>query len=81
VERLNYVEGIIDGFLYSPMFGGSEQSMHALKICVGGMQSGQALAIVDQYMKGNPSQWDWQMNLLVHRALYAACKEPSAPLQ
>ncbi|WP_425953055.1 Rap1a/Tai family immunity protein [Ralstonia pseudosolanacearum] len=80
-ERMNYVAGVVDGVLSSPQFGASEQTMHTLKVCIQTMTAGQLLAIVDQYMAANPSQWDWQMNFLTIRALALACVERGTPIR
>ncbi|AME28663.1 Rap1a/Tai family immunity protein [Burkholderia sp. PAMC 26561] len=79
-ERLGYVQGLVDGILYSAMFGAREEYMRRLKVCIAQVSGGQLVAIVDKYVSEHPSQWDWQMNLLAHNALILACRERASPI-
>lgn len=80
IERLNYVAGILDGFIYAPAWGADEKNLDALRACMDGMPGSQLLAIVDQYVESKPSNWDHPMPVLVHQAMFFACKDRNQPL-
>jgi hypothetical protein len=68
-----YVAGVIDGILYSPVFGGDQESIGQFKACMAGMNSSQIGAIVNQYLEANPQDWDNDMNNLIDQAMRKAC--------
>lgn len=72
-RRSAYVMGLIDGFLFSPGFGASEQKVTWLHDCTVGMSEGQITAVIDQYIRANPIMWQQPVHVLANNALRAAC--------
>jgi hypothetical protein len=69
-----YVTGVVDGLLGAPMFNAPRKSTAWLEHCIVGMSSEQLVAIVDKYLRENPGQWNWAMNVLVYSAMLDACQ-------
>jgi len=72
-ERIAYVTGIWDGYMFAPALGGKAASDQALFNCVPGLTQGQLLAIVEKYMNDHPSDWGMSMNYIVFAALPKSC--------
>lgn len=73
-SRAMYLAGTVDGFLSAAAFGAPEKGVKWLSTCITGMENGQLLAIVDKWMAENPREWNFTMQLSVHRALFQACR-------
>ena len=73
-EKIAYVTGIWDGFMFSPALGGQTATDQRLYDCVPGLMQEQLLAIVEQYMKEHPGRWGDPMNMIVYLALPASCR-------
>lgn len=79
--RTAYVSGMLDGFLFAPVFGADAGDLSPLAKCLTGMRSDQAMAIVDYHMTKHPEMWDADMNTIVYRALLQACADRNHPLR
>lgn len=77
--RMTYIAGVIDGYLYAPMFGADGTDMRPFAGCIRGMKTDQLMAIVDQYLANNPTVWDDQMNAVVDMAFRRACASRGRP--
>lgn len=72
--RSTYLMGVIDGFLFSPMFGAPKDGpLRRVELCVAGMQSSQVMALVDGFLLTRPVQWHEDMHSLTYQALLASC--------
>ena len=69
-----YVMGVVDGLLGAPVFDAPRKKTVWLEHCIVGMSSEQLAAIVDKYLRENPAQWNWAMNVLVYSAMSDACQ-------
>lgn len=74
-DRVVYVMGAIDGFLLSPVFGAPKAETAWLEGCILGMQSGQALAIIEKWMGENPQRWHEPMHASVFAAMRQSCPD------
>lgn len=72
-DKIMYAGGIIDGFLGSSLFGAPNETVDALKACVGGMDTKQVAAIFTKYLKDNPEGWQHPMSVEAFTALSHAC--------
>lgn len=78
--RLRYLTGLMDGFLYAPMFAARGNAdfrrTEQLSQCNDaiGLSDIQLLKIVDDYMAKHPQEWGAPMNGLVYSALGQLCK-------
>lgn len=68
-----YIQGVIDGFLYSPTLGASEATVDVIQNCLVDMPGGQIRAIVDKYMEDHPELWHEGMNSLVWDVIEEVC--------
>jgi hypothetical protein len=80
VQRSDYLMGILDGFYAAPIFRGSSASTNALNNCTKTMTNTDIVAIVDQFIAANPTQWSVQMNILVLTAMITACRSKGVPI-
>jgi hypothetical protein len=84
-ERLRYLDGLMDGFLYAPMLAANGYSDHKsieqLSQCNAavGMTDIQFLKIVDDYMNTHPDYWGAPMNGSAAAALAQFCKKTRHP--
>jgi hypothetical protein len=74
-SRESFVVGLIDGMLLAPMFGAPRAEMAWLEHCLRRTSGGQAIAIVEKFMKENPKRWGESMHVLAYGALRKACVE------
>ncbi len=83
--RLRYLDGLMDGFLYAPMFAANGYSDHKhteqLSQCNAavGMTDIQFLKIVDDYMDKHPDYWGAPMHGSAASALEQICKKVGHP--
>jgi hypothetical protein len=73
-----YVNGLIDGFLGSPLFGGDEKSARAFHQCVVPMKMEQIVAIIAKHVDDHPERWHLSMHILAYNALFDACPQFAA---
>jgi hypothetical protein len=73
-----YVNGLIDGFLGAPLFGGDEKSARAFHECLVPMKVEQIVAILAKYVDDHPSRWHESMHILAYGALFDACPQFAA---
>ncbi len=71
--RISYIFGTVDGFLYSNTFGANENITGLIQNCLADNEGEQMLAIVEQYMRDHPDNWNEGMNHNVWWAIYDVC--------
>ena len=76
--RLRYLDGIMDGFLYAPMFSDGDELRRTdqLARCNAalGLTDIQLRKIVNDYLDRHPDDWGLPMNVLVSGAYGETCK-------
>ena len=71
--RAKYAPGVIDGILLAPLFGAPKAKLGWLEACVGGMTSSQVSAILETFLKENPSRWHEGAHTSMFAALHESC--------
>jgi hypothetical protein len=71
--RVQYIQGLVDGFLAAPFFGADSTLVEALHQCLVPMKIPQVAAIVEKYLAGHPEVWHDDMHALALQALRPAC--------
>jgi hypothetical protein len=74
VEKIAYVTGVWDGYMFAPALGGKSISDQVLFDCIPGLVQDQLLAIVEKYMNEHPEVWGQSMNWIVYSALPKSCR-------
>ena len=73
-QRSAYAMGVVEGMFLSPFFGGEKSKVIWLETCATGMSDTQLVAVLDQYVRGNPVRWHESMHALAFSALKQACQ-------
>jgi hypothetical protein len=71
--RDGYVMGLFDGFLASPIFGGSQNALQKLNSCVGNTNSTELRAMFDRYIDNHPEQWNLAAGAVFYNLFNSAC--------
>lgn len=83
IPRMNYLQGLFDGFMYSPVMATSNKTsaprMHECTMQMR-LNTVQFAAIVEKYMNEHPERWGESMNGLGYNALVSACIKIGMPL-
>lgn len=74
-SRRAYISGVIDGFFFAPVWGGSSEKVFALLSCIKEMTNQQLMAIVDRYLADHPSDWHLPMHDVTFTALGDVCPD------
>ncbi len=75
-EKRAYATGGINGMLLAPFFGAPEENVNWLKTCSASMSDEQIAAILTTYIRDQPSQWHYSLNVLTFNAMKNACPKP-----
>lgn len=73
-QRSAYAMGVVDGIFLSPFFGAQKGKVTWLETCAAGMSASQLVAVLDQYLHGNPVRWHEPMHVLALSGLKQACQ-------
>ena len=73
-EKIAYLTGIWDGYMFSPALGGKAKNDQVLFDCLPNLVQNQLLAIVEKYMTEHPEEWGSSMNFIVFSALPKSCR-------
>jgi hypothetical protein len=73
-QRSAYAMGVVEGMFLSPFFGGQKSKVVWLETCATGMSDSQLVAVLDQYVRGNPARSHESMHTLAFAALKQACQ-------
>ncbi len=70
-----YVAAQINGMLVATLWGASEDKVKKVNTCVGNMKGDteQIAAIVTKYIKDNPQEWHYPLNMTMVSAMIGAC--------
>jgi hypothetical protein len=74
-EKIAYLTGVWDGYMFSPALGGRAKNDQVLFDCLPNLVPDQLLAIVEKYMKEHPEKWGSSMNFIVFSALPKSCQD------
>lgn len=69
-----YLQGQVDGFVMGALMSHNQKLAESIMTCTAQMESGQLVAIVNNYVATNPGQWNLNVNALVFTALAMACE-------
>jgi hypothetical protein len=72
-ERRAYATGGINGMLVAPFFGAPEENLNWLKTCTARMSDEDIAGILTRYIREQPNQLNYSLNVLTFNALRSAC--------
>lgn len=72
-QKRYYSMGVVNGMLLAPLFGAPKESMAPLESCISGMTDTQVAAILTEYLKKHPAQWNETPHVPMYKALMEAC--------
>jgi hypothetical protein len=73
VDRMSYINGLMDGFFASALFGATDKTVANLSSCTKDMDSKQISAIITKYVNDHPESWHLPLSVDAFNALSAAC--------
>jgi len=83
-DRVVYVQGLMDGFFASAMFGASDEPVAGLNSCVEHMDGRQISAIITKHVKDHPESWNQSLSVQgpkPHRRCgYRRCEHQPLPI-
>lgn len=74
-EKRAFSMGTINGMLLAPFLGAPKERMSRIESCVEGMTGLQVAAILEKYLRDNPSRWHETPHSPMWAALVDACPE------
>ena len=78
-EQRLYLMGVIDGFMFAPIFAKKKMNIKWFTDCVEGMEDFQVEAIVEKYLIENPIQWTQSMHTIIYNSFIRVC--PNSPFK
>lgn len=75
-EQTAYAMGLIDGMLFSPIFGAtSNKDLSCIEYCSVNMTNIQITTILTKYLEDNPGKWHHPVNAIMYEALKKSCNQ------
>ena len=74
-EKRAFSMGTVNGMLLAPLFGAPKERMLRIESCVEGMTGSQIAAILEKYLRDNPSLWHQTPHTAMYAALVQTCPE------
>jgi hypothetical protein len=72
-ERIAYIMGAIDGFLFAPAICPNLAKFREMEKCLEGLDNYLAKLLIEQYIKDHPEQKNQPLHSQVYNALREAC--------
>lgn len=72
-EKRAYATGAINGMLVAPFFGAPEENVSWLKACTAKMSDEEIAAVLVKYIRDQPGQSSYNLNVLTFNAMKDAC--------
>jgi len=72
-QKRYFAMGVVNGMLLAPLFGAPKENMATVEGCISGMTDSQVAAILTEYLKKHPEQWNETPHVPMYKALMEAC--------